>query len=237
MRLTVRDVAQLLNVSEKSIYRWINKGEIPVYRVKEQYRFSKSEILAWATSRRISLPEELLVEPEEGSAPLPNLSEALEAGGIFYRIGGRDKTSVLKSVVGLLRIPDDLDRDFLHKILMAREELGSTGVGDGIAFPHVRNPIVLNVEKPSITLCFLEHKVDFDAVDGKPVGTLFTIISPTVRAHLHMLSRLAFALKDPKFKAAIAGEASSEEIIKTAKKSEAGPARHASVATRAGGRA
>ena len=70
---------------------------------------------------------------------------------------------------------------------MARESLGSTGIGDGIAIPHVRNPIVMHIPRPTITLCFLEHPIDFGALDGQPVHTLFTIVSPTVRAHLHLL--------------------------------------------------
>src|SRR5438034_985186 len=62
-----------------------------------------------------------------------------------------------------------------------REALQSTGVGDGIAIPHVRNPIVLHVSRPMITLCFLERPIDFGALDGKPVHVLFSLISPTVR--------------------------------------------------------
>ena len=45
------------------------------------------------------------------------------------------------------------------------------------------------------TLCFLEHPIEFGALDGQPVHTLFTIVSPTIKAHLHLLSRLAFALR------------------------------------------
>jgi mannitol/fructose-specific phosphotransferase system IIA component (Ntr-type) len=91
-----------------------------------------------------------------------------------------------------------VDREFLYKVLLARESLGSTGIGDGIAIPHVRNPIVLHLSRPIVTLCFLERPVDFGALDGQPVNTLFTLISPTVRAHLHLLSRLAFTLRDPR---------------------------------------
>lgn len=221
MRLTVRDVAGLLNVSEKSIYRWISAKEIPFYRVKEQYRFSKAEVIEWATRARLEIPAEVLSEkPEDSAHPLKGLAESLEAGGIFYRVGGKDKNSVLKFVVDLLKLPDEVDRAFLHKILLAREALGSTGLGDGIAVPHVRNPIVLSVDKPSVTLCFLENKIEFGAMDGKPVNMLFTIISPTVKGHLHLLSRLAFALKDKNFKTAVVREASRDDIIREAKRVE-----------------
>jgi len=95
--------------------------------------------------------------------------------------------------------------------------LESTAIGDGIAIPHVRNPIVLHVPQPVVTLCFLEAPVDFGALDEKPVHTLFTLISPTVKAHLHLLSRLAFALRNPDFKALIVRQAGHDEILAAAK--------------------
>jgi PTS system nitrogen regulatory IIA component len=85
----------------------------------------------------------------------------------------------------------------------------------------VRNPIVLHLSRPTVTLCFLERAVDFGALDGQPVTTLFTLISPTVRAHLHLLSRLAFTLRDPKFKAALRNQASREEIFDALRAAEA----------------
>ncbi len=214
MQLGVREAAHLLGVSEKTIYRWIKDGRLPAYRVNEQHRFNRAELLEWATSRRINVSPEIFEEPEEtAQMRLPTVGEALEAGGIHYRVGGTDKASVLSAVVDLMRLPDEVNRKFLHQVLLARESLGSTGVGDGIAIPHVRNPIVMHIPKPTVTLCFLEHEIDFGAIDGKPVHTLFTIVSPGVRAHLHVLSRLAFALRDEDFRAVLSKQASREEIL------------------------
>src|SRR5216683_918619 len=77
-------------------------------------------------------------------------------------------------------------------------------VGDGVAIPHVRNPIVLHVSRPAVTLAFLSQPVDFGALDGKPVHVLFSIISPTNRAHLQLLSRLSFVLHDGKLRKTVA---------------------------------
>ena len=221
MQLTVREVSGLLNVSEKTIYRWINQGILPAYRVNEQYRFNRAELLEWATSRKMNVSADLFEEPESHAAPLPSLVEALQAGGIFYRVGGTDKESALRAVVEHMRLPDEVDREFLLRVLLARENLQSTGIGDGIAIPHVRNPIVLHVSRPMIALCFLEKPIDFGALDGKPVHVLFSLISPTVRAHLRMLSRLSFALSDAGFKHAITTQASRDEILNQARRVEA----------------
>lgn len=99
--------------------------------------------------------------------------EALQAGGVYYRVGGTDKESVLHAVVEVLRLPEEVDRDFLLRVFLAREALESTGIGDGIAILHVRNPVVLHVTQPLITLCFLEQAVDFVALAGA-VGYLPT---------------------------------------------------------------
>jgi PTS system nitrogen regulatory IIA component len=221
MQLGVRDVAKLLNVNEKTIYRWIKQQVVPVYRINEQYRFNRSELLDWATSRRIQISPEIFQEVEQSKTPLPSLSDALKAGGISYRLGGNDKPSVLRSIVDVLNLPEEVDREFLYQVLMARETLGSTGIGEGIAIPHVRNPVVLHVSKPSMTLCFLDHPVDFGAIDGQPVSVFFTLISPIVRAHLHMLSRLCFVLHNQDFKAALKRQAPREDLMQALLSAEA----------------
>jgi len=221
VQLVVRDVARLFNVSEKTVYRWIDQGILPAYRINDQYRFNRAELLEWATSRRMNVSPDIFVEPESSATPVPGLVEALQAGGIFYRIGGTDKESVLRAVVETLRLPEEVDREFLLQVLLAREALESTGIGEGIAIPHVRNPVVLHVTRPLITLCFLEQAVDFGALDGKPVHIVFSLISPTVRAHLRLLSRLSFALQDPGFKAVIARQGSRDEIFAEARRVEA----------------
>lgn len=222
MQLTVRDVTRLLNVSEKTVYRWISQGTLPAYRINEQYRFNRAELLEWATSRKINVSPEIFQEPEGDTISTPKLVEGLQAGGIHYRVGGTDARSVLRSIVEVMRLPDEVDREFLYRVLLAREELGSTAVGDGIAIPHARNPIVLHVTKPSITLCFLERPIEFGALDGLPVHAFFSVISSTSRVHLRLLSRLAFALNDPGFKAAVTQQASREEILAAANRVESG---------------
>ena len=213
MKLMVKDAAHLLNVSEKTIYRWIKQGAIPAYQISDQYRFNRAELLEWATSRKISVSPDIFAEKEGGDTPPPTLVEALRAGGVHYRIGGDNKGLVLRSVVDSMQLPEEVDREFLYQVLLAREALGSTGIGEGIAIPHVRNPIVLHLSRPMVTLCFLEKSIDFNAIDGQPVRTLFTLISPTVRAHLHLLSRLGYVLRDPAFRAAIMQQAARDEIV------------------------
>jgi PTS system nitrogen regulatory IIA component len=155
---------------------------------------------------------EIFDEPEQDQA-VPSLSEALERGGIHYRVSGQDREAVLRSVVSLLHLPEEVDREFLYSVFLARERLGSTGVGDGIAIPHVRSPVVLHVTRPEVCLSFLENPVDFGAIDGKPVSILFALVSPTVRAHLQLLSRLSFLLQDEKLLSVLKRQGNRDEIV------------------------
>jgi len=223
MKLGVRDVSELLDVSDKTVYRWIADRKLPGYRMSGQYRFSRAEVLAWATANKVNVSLAALRERENEDQPLPTLTQALQAGGIFYRIEGHNLESALRNVVEAVRLPDEVDREFLFQALLAREKLASTGLGDGIAIPHARNPVVLHVDKAVISLCFLERPVDFGALDGKPVQALFTLITPSVRAHLHLLSRLAFALRDEPFKALVRGQASRDELMEAVRRIRVGP--------------
>jgi PTS system nitrogen regulatory IIA component len=221
VKLTVKDAARLLDVSEKTIYRWIKQESIPAYRINEQYRFNRAELLEWATSQRIKVSAEIFAETEHESDSLPSLSEALEAGGIFYRLEGNNRDEVLANIVEHLRLPEEVDREFLLQILVAREEMESTAIADGIAIPHARSPIVQHVSRPTVTLCFLDHPVDFKSLDGKSVHTLFTLVTPTIRSHLHLLSRIAFVLRDPGFAGLVRNQARRDEILSEIRRIEA----------------
>jgi PTS system nitrogen regulatory IIA component len=136
-------------------------------------------------------------------------------------VPGKDKREVLRAVVSLLRLPEGADREFILQMLMAREDQGSTAFGEGIAVPHVRNPIVMHLERPLVALCYLEKPVEFGALDGKPVTALFAMVNPTIRVHLHLFSRLAFALKSPGFLRKVKAQASKEEVLAEARAVEA----------------
>jgi len=213
MHLNVRQAAELLEVSEKTLYRWIKKGEIPVHRVLDQYRFHRVELLEWAAKRHVRVSPRIFDEPEARNEAPPSLFEAVQQGGVVYHVAGRDKAEVVRAVVDALRLPEEVDRDFLFEVLLARERLGSTAVGDGIAIPHPRSPIVLYVKRPTCTICFLEHPVDYGAMDGKPVDTLFTLLSPHVTGHLHLLSRLGQVLRHEPFREALRRRALREELL------------------------
>jgi PTS system nitrogen regulatory IIA component len=222
MQLSIRDLTKLLNVAESTVARWIKQRGLPAQQVAGQYRVNRAELLEWATANNVRVSLELFDHLEVDAETVPCLSEALEVGGIHYQLQDTSKDRALRALVQVLPLPDSVDRELLLRLFLAREASASTAIGDGIAIPHVRNPIVLHVARPAVTLAFLSQPVDFGALDGKPVHVLFSIISPTNRSHLQLLSRLSFALHDAKLRATVARQATREEILKEVRRVEAG---------------
>jgi PTS system nitrogen regulatory IIA component len=224
MQLSVRDAARLLNASERAIYRWIKERGLPHHRVQEQLRFNRVELFKWATHEGI--PVSPAVFHDAHGEPAPTLAQALEAGGVHHGIRGGDKREVIRALVPLLRLPPDVDPEFVCAALLARENVGSTSLGGGIAIPHPRNPVVLPLKSARVALGFLEEPVDFGAVDGKPVFALFALFSPTVRVHLQLLSRLAYLVRDDKVREVLERRASAEEVLAVVRTEEAKLASH-----------
>ena len=221
MQLTVRDVSKCLDVSEGIVVRWVKQRSLPAQQVGGQYRFNRAEVLEWATSQQIKVSPELFAHADDDE-PVPGLVSAIEAGGIHYRLRDSNKETALRALVAILPLPDTVDRQMLLGLFLAREALSSTGIGGGIAVPHVRRPIVLHVTRPMISVAFIERPVDFGAVDGQPVHALFCLISPTVQSHLKLLSRLSFALHDERFRGVVQRQGLAEEILAEARRVEAG---------------
>lgn len=211
MEWTVSDVARLFNTSERTILRLVGGEGLPVHVVNDQQRFHRAEILDWATSRGQDIAPDALGDLGDGLPP-GGLIGALRRGGVHTGVPGGDRDAVLRAAVARLPLPAGVGPGFLADVLCAREGQGSSSVGDGIAIPHIRNPIVLRVREPIVALCRLAQPVDFGARDGQPVRVLFTVVSPTVRAHLHTLAQLAHALRDPGVRALLTGTAPLEEI-------------------------
>jgi PTS system nitrogen regulatory IIA component len=212
MQMSVADVAHLLCATEEDVRGWIEGEGLPAHHVGHVLRLDRAEVLGWAMVRGIPLSTQGPDVPA-ADGPLPSLVGALLVGGVHHGIRGRDRREVLRSCLATLRLPDGFDRDGLLKVLLARESLGSTGIGDGIAIPHVWDPIAIHLSPPAVALCFLETPVDFDAIDGKPVQALFLVTSRSIRTHRHLLSRLSVALRKPDVRAVLSSRGEARHVL------------------------
>jgi PTS system nitrogen regulatory IIA component len=213
MELTVRQAADYLGVSESEARRWIGERGLPVHEANERLFLDPIELWEWAIAQDITVSRSLLEHARRASDEVSPISDLLRAGGVVYDIEATEKHGVLREFVARLPLPPEQERARLLTVLEARERMGSTAIGDGIAIPHMRNPIILDVEQPFVTLCLLRHPVEFDAVDGKPVHAVFMVVSPTVSVHLRVLAQLAFVLRDDVLRELLRERAPANQII------------------------
>ncbi len=217
--LSVREAADILGISQKTVYRWIQDGRLPSHRLGGQHFLERSEVnnLVIREGRR---PLSDAADETEGNEDI-SLLETLAKGGIFYRISGTTKKDVLRNALNMIKGVDESVSDPLFQMFVAREELASTGIGDHIAIPHARGSLVGYISQPILSLSFLETPIDYGALDGQPVYALFLLVSPNVRTHLRILARLSFCLHDPEFKQAVLSQAPRETILDTLAQTEA----------------
>jgi len=128
------------------------------------------------------------------------LVDYLQESCIISDLKSKNKTDVLKELLTPLR---DQDSDFpfekAHEILMERESLGSTGIGDGVAIPHGK---MEELEDIKLLVGRSFDGVDFAAIDGKPCYIFFLVLAPEHVAglHLRILAQISRVVKDPQFR-------------------------------------
>lgn len=213
MQLLLADVARMFGVSEQTVTGWVNDANLPCEAIEDRYRFNRTELLEWATLRKLTVSPSVFQNINGNRVGQRSLAGALERGGIVYGVPAADKSAAIEAIVDGLPLPDDCDRELLLQLFRAREALGSTALDGGIAIPHPRRPIVLGVDWPLARLVFLADPVDFQAADGTPVDTLIAIIAPTVHEHLQLLARLGAVLKSPRVRQALRERAPASELL------------------------
>ena len=213
MQITVRQAASYFSVDESTVRQWIAERDLPVHRVSERLHLNAIEAWEWAVERGIPVSRSLLDEARRAPDEVPSLLRLLEAGGVHRDIGGDDKWATFANIVRRIPLPPEVDPEHVLAVLEAREALGSTGIGDGIAIPHVCNPILLHVERPQVSLFLLSTPVEFDSIDGKPVHAIFLVISSTIPVHLRILAQLGYALRDPELRGLLQRQADSAAIL------------------------
>jgi PTS system nitrogen regulatory IIA component len=122
------------------------------------------------------------------------LESILTPGRSLVNVPGGSKKKALEQIANLIaREVPDLEMQDVFEALIAREKLGSTGFGNGIAIPHCR---LKGCHSPISALMHLDASIDFDAIDGAPVDLLFVLLVPEAAtdAHLELLRQIASML-------------------------------------------
>jgi nitrogen PTS system EIIA component len=151
------------------------------------------------------------------------LSDLISSATIKLNLASTDRDAVLEELIGQIpTIAKDAEaRQTLLRALQEREQLHSTGIGDGIALPHARNALVGMVERPVIVFGRHERGIPYGAIDGAPARLFFLLIAPTVTQHLGILARISRLLRDPKLRQNLLAADKAETVLATIRDAEA----------------
>ncbi|MFT4748949.1 MAG: PTS system nitrogen regulatory IIA component [Pseudohongiellaceae bacterium] len=144
------------------------------------------------------------------------LENILSQARCHCRMVGSSKKRILKTIgEHLSETNNNLDAGEVFDSLMAREQLGSTGIGAGIAIPHCRVPLCSNIVGMLITL---KEPIDFDSIDNSPVDIIFVLIVPEQKTneHIETLAGLAKLFSDEDFCYTLRNTQDSEDLYNIA---------------------
>ena len=181
--LTIEEVAKYLRVSERTVYDWAQKGEVPSGKIGTVWRFKKSEIEKWVNDR-LSSGSKPVIPGEQ-----VQVKNILSPDRIIFLNHSTKHDALLELANNLSTAPQVKMSNELAVEILKREELMSTAIGRGIAIPHVRLSSVTDlVMSVGISKCDI---IDFQAIDDVPVRILF-MIAAAYNQHAYYLQTLSF---------------------------------------------
>jgi PTS system nitrogen regulatory IIA component len=187
------EAAELLNVTEATLLRWVRQGLLRSADGRGK-RFERSELQRWARQR--GLPFGAGPQPQP-ALPKDLLASAVERGAVTYGVKLATASEAIEIAVYALPGLDDRTRRHLLDEVLERERMASTGLGHGFALPHPRKPPGELIDEAMVSVVFPDEPLDWAALDGEPVHTVFLLLSPSAPVHLQILSRVARSLRTP----------------------------------------
>ncbi len=195
--MTLQEVAQYLKISEKSVLRMAQRGEIPVMKIASQWRFMRTLIDDWIMSRMKNVSKPPLVQMIEQSEIILPLSRLVKPEHILFHVTAGTIESVLAQLVEpLVKSKMITDAQNTLLLLKEREEMASTALSNGVALPHPRNPEQCRIAEPSIVIGICKDGTYFNSLDGKQTRLFFLVCSDSDIVHLKIMSKIGFLLKD-----------------------------------------
>nr|WP_318716039.1 PTS sugar transporter subunit IIA [uncultured Treponema sp.] len=149
------------------------------------------------------------------------IASELVAKGDVVHVSGITVEEVFTSVCNQAKLPAGISPENLVKELMDRENVLSTAIGDGIAIPHPRRPLVSNNDENCIIVAYLRTPVNMQAPDAKRVYAMFILLSASSQVHIKSLSSLAAIFRKDEFKKVLPSRPDKSELVKLMQKCEA----------------
>ncbi len=222
MDLKKKDVADLLSVSIQTIDQLIAEGALPTYTLSGEKRFNRQEIEEWLLKmlqeHKVSLP---FGEAKGDASPWQQfgLYRAIYKGDVLCHLEGNSKEEIINNVMYQTADQLGLDAEAVSDLLLERESLMPTALGDGIAVPHTRE-LLLGGLFDAVVIVFLKKPIDWGALDGRPVHTLFFLFACDDKRHLNLLAKIAHYVSSGEAKRTLQDKPTKELLLEEIKKWE-----------------
>lgn len=210
--LTIEEVAKYIKISERTVYDWAQKGEIPAGKLGNVWRFSQNDIDQWINEK--------LKNNKSKDIGLSSLKQLLAPERVLIS-NFSTKRDILTSLINnISEAPQIKDRKKLEKEIWERESLMSTGIGLGIGIPHIRSSVVRD-----IVVSVAVNKsdiIDYQTLDEKPVRIVFMVAAAQNQhaEYLKLLASISNLLKNEPFRDKLLAEDDSMKIYNYLTKGE-----------------
>ena len=178
--LTIEEVAKYLRVSERTVYDWAQKGEIPAGKIGTVWRFKKQEVENWVNARLSSQSQK-----NDETVQLKNI---LSVDRITFISQSSKRDALVELSEVLAKAPQIKNAQELTQEILKREELMSTAIGKGIAIPHVRLSSVTDLVM-AVGICKTPIN-DYQTIDDEPVKLLF-MLAAAYNQHSYYLKTIS----------------------------------------------
>ena len=203
--LTIEEVAKYLRVSDRTVYDWAQKGEIPAGKIGTVWRFKKSEVERWVNERLSSGG----TKKDTDEVQVKNV---LSPDRVVFINNSSKHDEIVELADVLATAPQIKNKEELLSEILKREELMSTAVGRGIAIPHVRLSSVTDLVM-AVGIC-KKPLEDYQTVDDNPVNLLI-MIAAAYNQHTYYLKTISYfsaKLKSQELRDAVKNAQSPREV-------------------------
>ena len=149
-----------------------------------------------------------------------SLADLFTRGGIYRDVKGTTVREFLGALTNALPPISSITPAKLLEAILEREALMPTGIGNGIALPHPRNPVISNESEQFIALAFPEKSIDWNSLDGQRVDSLLLIVSASAKKHLKTLAEVTFLCRQEHFRHLLRERASMEKFLRYIREAE-----------------
>lgn len=193
--MTLRELADYLNLNQRTVLKLASDGEVPGIRLGAQWRFKRATIDAWLDDQMLGVRAAPPAAPPGADARAFSFEDCLAEDHVLPAIASRSFAGALGELAALAGALELVrDKTWFLGALVERENVLPSAVGNGVAFPHTLARHPEQVERPFILVGRSPHGLDAGAPDGKLVELVFVMGLRYQELHLPWLARLSGAL-------------------------------------------